>query len=147
MIANAPLALRATLEAVNGGLDRPLAEAPGGEAALFGDARARPSDAREGTRAFLEKRAAAVSRADEAGPPGAPLGAGAPRRRACAPLFNRPVTDGLLRGGARRPRRDGRAASGTSRVFDVPGAFELPARRAGGGALAALRRGGGPRAR
>jgi enoyl-CoA hydratase len=55
MVRNAPLALRATLEAVNGGTDRPLAEALEGEAALFGDVVA-TSDAREGTRAFLEKR-------------------------------------------------------------------------------------------
>ena len=55
MAANAPLALRATLEAVNGGLDRPLAEAQEGEAALFGEVAA-TEDAREGTRAFLEKR-------------------------------------------------------------------------------------------
>ena len=57
MTANAPLALRATLEAVNGGLDRPLAEAQEGEAALFGEMAA-TEDAREGTRAFLEKRPA-----------------------------------------------------------------------------------------
>jgi enoyl-CoA hydratase len=55
MIANGPLALRATLEAVNGGLDRPLGEAQEGEAALFGELVA-TEDAREGTRAFLEKR-------------------------------------------------------------------------------------------
>jgi enoyl-CoA hydratase len=57
MAANAPLALRATLEAVNGGLDRPLAEAQEGEAALFGEVAA-SEDAGEGTRAFLEKRPA-----------------------------------------------------------------------------------------
>lgn len=57
MARNAPLALRATLEAVNGGLDRPLAEALEGEAALFGEVAA-SEDAREGTRAFLEKRPA-----------------------------------------------------------------------------------------
>jgi enoyl-CoA hydratase len=56
MTRNAPLALRATLEAVNGGTDRPLAEALEGEAALFGDL-ATTADAGEGTRAFLEKRA------------------------------------------------------------------------------------------
>ncbi|HVO12403.1 MAG TPA: enoyl-CoA hydratase-related protein [Vicinamibacteria bacterium] len=55
MAANAPMALRATLEAVNGGLDRPLAEAQEGEAALFAEV-ASSEDAREGTRAFLEKR-------------------------------------------------------------------------------------------
>ncbi len=55
MVANGPLALRATLEAVNGGLDRSLAEALEGEAALFGELVA-TEDAREGTRAFLEKR-------------------------------------------------------------------------------------------
>jgi len=57
MIANAPLALRATIEAVNGGLDRPLAEAQEGEASLFGELLG-TEDAREGVRAFLEKRPA-----------------------------------------------------------------------------------------
>jgi enoyl-CoA hydratase len=56
MIANAPLALKAILEAVHGGLDRPLAEAQAGEAQLFGEL-CDTEDAREGTRAFLEKRA------------------------------------------------------------------------------------------
>jgi enoyl-CoA hydratase len=56
MIANGPLALKATLEAVHGGLDRPLAEALEGEAALFGEL-CDSADAAEGTRAFLEKRA------------------------------------------------------------------------------------------
>jgi enoyl-CoA hydratase len=56
MIANGPLALRATLEAVHGGLDRPLGEAQEGEAQLFGELCA-SDDAGEGTRAFLEKRA------------------------------------------------------------------------------------------
>jgi enoyl-CoA hydratase len=55
MIGNAPLALRATLEAVCGGLDRPLAEALEGEAQLFGELCA-SADAAEGTSAFLEKR-------------------------------------------------------------------------------------------
>jgi len=57
MIANGPLALRATLEAVHGGLDRPLGEAQEGEAQLFGELCA-TEDAREGTQAFLEKRPA-----------------------------------------------------------------------------------------
>jgi enoyl-CoA hydratase len=56
MVANGPLALKATLEAVHGGSDRPLTEALEGEAALFGELCA-SSDAAEGTRAFLEKRA------------------------------------------------------------------------------------------
>jgi len=56
MIANGPLALRATLEAVHGGADRPLGEAQESEAQLFGELCA-SQDAREGTRAFLEKRA------------------------------------------------------------------------------------------
>jgi enoyl-CoA hydratase len=55
MIANGPLALRATLEAVRGGRDRPLAEAEEAEARLFGELAA-TEDAHEGTRAFLEKR-------------------------------------------------------------------------------------------
>jgi enoyl-CoA hydratase len=57
MAANAPLAVRATLEAVNGGLDRSLAEALEGEAGLFGELAA-SEDASEGIRAFLEKRPA-----------------------------------------------------------------------------------------
>jgi enoyl-CoA hydratase len=57
MAANGPLALRATLEAVNGGLDRPLAEGLEAEATLFSEALG-TEDAREGTRAFLEKRPA-----------------------------------------------------------------------------------------
>jgi enoyl-CoA hydratase len=56
MIANGPLALRATLEAVRAGRDRPLAEAQEAEARLFGDLAA-SEDAHEGTRAFLETRA------------------------------------------------------------------------------------------
>ena len=57
MIVNGPLALRATLEAVHGGLDHPLREAQEGEAQLFGELCA-TEDAREGTSAFIEKRAA-----------------------------------------------------------------------------------------
>jgi enoyl-CoA hydratase len=55
MIANAPLALRFTLEAVTGGLDMPQAQALEHEATLFGLACA-SEDMKEGTRAFLEKR-------------------------------------------------------------------------------------------
>jgi enoyl-CoA hydratase len=55
MTANGPLALRATLEAVYGGLDRPLGEAQEREARLFGELCA-SADAAEGTSAFLEKR-------------------------------------------------------------------------------------------
>jgi enoyl-CoA hydratase len=57
MATGAPLAQKAILEAVHGGLDRPLAEAQEGEAQLFGELAA-TEDAREGTRAFLEKRPA-----------------------------------------------------------------------------------------
>ncbi len=57
ILANPARALRATLEAVVGGLDRPLQEAQEGEAALFGEALG-AEDAREGLRAFLEKRPA-----------------------------------------------------------------------------------------
>jgi enoyl-CoA hydratase len=56
MTANGPLALRATLQAVDEGLDRPMGEALEGEAARFSDL-VETADAREGTRAFLEKRA------------------------------------------------------------------------------------------
>jgi 6,7-dimethyl-8-ribityllumazine synthase len=40
-------------------------------------------------------------------------------------LFNRPVTDGLL-GGARAALLEMGAEEGAVRVFDLPGAFELP---------------------
>jgi enoyl-CoA hydratase len=56
MIANAPLALKATLAAVSEGLDLSLDAGLAREAALFGDLSG-SADAREGTRAFLEKRA------------------------------------------------------------------------------------------
>ncbi len=61
MVANPPGALRATLEAVNGGLDRPLSEEQEGEAVLFGELLA-SEDAKEGLRAFLEKRPARFKR-------------------------------------------------------------------------------------
>jgi enoyl-CoA hydratase len=55
MLGNPPGALRATIEAVNGGRDRPLAEAQELEAKLFAETLA-SEDAKEGLRAFLEKR-------------------------------------------------------------------------------------------
>ena len=57
MIANAPVALALTVEAVNTGYDLTLDEALRFEATAFGLAAA-TEDMREGTRAFLEKRAA-----------------------------------------------------------------------------------------
>jgi enoyl-CoA hydratase len=57
MLANGPVALRATLEAVSAGLEMPFAEAQRHEAALFGMLCA-TDDMREGTQAFLEKRPA-----------------------------------------------------------------------------------------
>jgi enoyl-CoA hydratase len=57
MIANAPLALAHVIEAVNSGYDLPLADALTLEATAFG-LLAATDDKREGTRAFLEKRAA-----------------------------------------------------------------------------------------
>ena len=56
MIANAPLALALTVEAVNAGYDLPLAEALRFESTAFGLAAA-TEDMREGTQAFLGKRA------------------------------------------------------------------------------------------
>lgn len=53
--AKAPLAVAAIKQAVNRGMDMPLAEACMYEAALFGDITV-TEDAREGTSAFLEKR-------------------------------------------------------------------------------------------
>jgi len=60
MLANAPLALAHVIEAVNSGYDLPLADALTLEATAFG-LLAATDDKREGTRAFLEKRAAKFS--------------------------------------------------------------------------------------
>jgi len=57
IIANAPLAIQYAIEAVNHGLDLPLAEGLYLEATLFGVCCA-TEDKKEGTTAFLEKRAA-----------------------------------------------------------------------------------------
>lgn len=56
--ANAPLAVAATLRAVDEGLDLPLPQALAREAALFGSL-CSTADKAEGTQAFLEKRKAA----------------------------------------------------------------------------------------
>ena len=56
ILRNAPLAVRYSLEAVSGGLDMPLEEGLFLESSLFGISFA-TEDMREGTRAFLEKRA------------------------------------------------------------------------------------------
>jgi len=58
IIANAPLAVKFTMEAIERGTEMPLAEGLFLEATLFGVACA-TEDMREGTRAFLEKRPAA----------------------------------------------------------------------------------------
>ena len=58
IIANAPLAVQYAMEAVNKGMEMPLAEGLFLEAALFGVCRA-TEDKKEGTAAFLEKRPAA----------------------------------------------------------------------------------------
>ena len=55
IVAKGPLAVRFCLEAVNAGLNMPLAQAQEYEATLFGVLCA-SEDMREGTRAFLEKR-------------------------------------------------------------------------------------------
>jgi len=60
LASKAPIAVRYALDAVRAGLEVPLAEALEHEAALFGLAAA-TEDMREGTRAFLEKRAAAFT--------------------------------------------------------------------------------------
>ncbi|HET7290861.1 MAG TPA: enoyl-CoA hydratase-related protein [Vicinamibacteria bacterium] len=57
MIANAPVSLRFSIEAVNAGLELPFAEAQYLEATLFG-LLCTTEDMKEGTRAFLEKRPA-----------------------------------------------------------------------------------------
>jgi len=57
IIANAPLAVKFTMEAIERGVEMPLAEGLFLEATLFGVACA-SEDMREGTRAFLEKRPA-----------------------------------------------------------------------------------------
>jgi enoyl-CoA hydratase len=56
MLANAPLALWRCIETVNAGYDLPLDDATALEATAFGRLAA-TEDKREGTRAFLEKRA------------------------------------------------------------------------------------------
>src|SRR5437879_3408058 len=58
IIANAPLAVKFTMEAIERGVEMPLEEGQFLEAALFGISAA-TEDMREGTRAFLEKRPAA----------------------------------------------------------------------------------------
>jgi enoyl-CoA hydratase len=57
IIANAPLAIQYTMEAVNRGMEMPLAEALFLEATMFGVCCA-TEDKKEGTAAFLEKRQA-----------------------------------------------------------------------------------------
>lgn len=57
MIANGPVSLRFTMEAVNSGLELPLAEAQYLEATLFGLI-CTTDDMKEGTKAFIEKRPA-----------------------------------------------------------------------------------------
>ena len=57
IIANAPLAVQYTMEAVNKGMETPLAEGLYLEAVLFGVA-CSSEDKKEGTSAFLEKRPA-----------------------------------------------------------------------------------------
>lgn len=57
MLANGPVSLRFTLEAVNAGLEMPLREAQGLEATLFG-LLCTTDDMKEGTKAFFEKRPA-----------------------------------------------------------------------------------------
>jgi enoyl-CoA hydratase len=57
MLANGPLSLRFTLEAVNAGLEMPFDEAERYESTLFGLI-CTTDDMQEGTRAFLEKRPA-----------------------------------------------------------------------------------------
>ena len=55
LAAQAPIAMRYIIDAVNKGLEMPFAEACVFEATLFGLVAA-TDDMREGTRAFLEKR-------------------------------------------------------------------------------------------
>jgi enoyl-CoA hydratase len=57
MIANAPVSLRYSIEAVNAGLEMPFDQAQDLEATLFG-LLCTTEDMKEGTRAFLEKRQA-----------------------------------------------------------------------------------------
>jgi enoyl-CoA hydratase len=57
MLANGPVSLRFTLDAVNRGLEMPFAEGQTYEATLFGLI-CTTEDMKEGTQAFLEKRPA-----------------------------------------------------------------------------------------
>ncbi|MGE5360297.1 MAG: enoyl-CoA hydratase-related protein [Bacteroidales bacterium] len=56
LAGKAPLAIRCAMQAITGGVEMPLADAQSLEATLFGLV-ASSEDMREGTRAFLEKRA------------------------------------------------------------------------------------------
>ena len=58
LAAKAPIAVRYILEAVNHGMEMPLADAQFLEGTLFGLV-ASTDDMKEGTKAFLEKRQAA----------------------------------------------------------------------------------------
>jgi enoyl-CoA hydratase len=58
IVANGPLAVKFTMEAIERGIEMPLEEGLFLEATLFGVACA-TEDMREGTKAFLEKRSAA----------------------------------------------------------------------------------------
>jgi enoyl-CoA hydratase len=60
IIANAPLSVKFTMEAIERGMEMPLAEGQYIETTLFG-LLAATEDMREGTRAFLEKRPAQFS--------------------------------------------------------------------------------------
>ena len=55
MLANGPVSLRLIIQAVNAGLEMPLAEGQYLEATLFGLI-CTTDDMKEGTKAFLEKR-------------------------------------------------------------------------------------------
>ena len=136
MIANGPLSLRFTLEAVAAGLEMPFDEAQLFEATQFGLI-CTSEDMKEGTRAFLEKRPAAVqgplmvrATAGAARPQAKSAPAGLPDGRGLKVVvlrssFNAGMVDGLLEGALAALEEMGTSRAKVT-VVDVPGAFELP---------------------
>ena len=131
MLANGPVSLRFTLEAVNAGLEMPFDEAQHLEATLFGLI-CTTEDMKEGTKAFLEKRPAEV--------PGQVKHASRARRlgRQRRP-GRRPARSRLQRSGRRRAASTARMAAlreaGVARgaactVVEVPGRLRAAAGRA-----------------
>ena len=136
IIANAPLAVKYTMEAIERGVEMPQEEGLFLEATLFGLSCA-TEDMREGTKAFLEKRAAqfkgdnrrnATHDMTEKLQPGKIIGelsAAGLRFGIVVSRFNSFITERLLSAAVDALERAG-AANKDVDVVHVPGAFELP---------------------